>query len=237
VKKNPDPLEGLDAKGRAWILELVQRAGGDQEKVVRYLQSIGIGASRKKLRTIIAAAIAKKNPKPELEPEPAIYAQLREMEARFRAGDEKLAAMLERHKLERAEQRVKDRREKKPERDSKARFLKRARKEERRRRQRRTDNPTVSAEAVSNAVRGFEEFTGELAGKAELVGVPEPGETMFVLGELSEISYVTSKQGGGRVEYVHRFGRPRPKLLADPDGRALFIAGGKFKINDRGIVG
>ena len=83
----------------------------------------------------------------------------------------------------------------------------------------------------------YERFTGEHAGKAELMAVPEPTAATVVLGELAEVSYITSKRSGGKVEYVHRFSRPRPKLLADPDGKALFISGGNFKIDDRGIVG
>jgi len=236
----------MDAKTALWIQDLVKRAGGDREKVVRWLQSIGLRVSRKDLRALIALAVDRRD-NPERRSHEAGASEITHVEkvlARLKASvidnESRSRELVDRIAREQREERAAKRKREKetPEgrstRKRKAKMFRDARRDERKR-----NNPshTVSQAEVNDAVGMFEEFTGERAGKAELLQVPEPSKTTIVLGELASISYVTSKQGGGKMEWVHRFKRPRPKLLADPAGKALFIAGGNFKIDDRGIVG
>jgi hypothetical protein len=69
--------------------------------------------------------------------------------------------------------------------------------------------------------------------------VPEPGDNakLIGLGELVSVTYRTKKKGDRRdTDYVHKFEKTRPVLAyGDKDGR-LFIAGGDYKVEARGIV-
>lgn len=215
----------LDAKTRAWLREIVKQHGGDREGAAQWLRSV-VSIGIRTLRALIAAAMD------DATPNPSLAEEIEKLRAEINENGARMKELLERVAREQREEKARVRQQRSPgDRRRKARFLQAAR------RQAREDNPTVSQAEIDAAAERFETFTGQPAGKAQLLEIPEPTKTTVVLGELSEISYVTSKQGGGKVEYVHRFGVPRPKLLADPTGKALFIAGGKFKINDRGIVG
>ena len=58
------------------------------------------------------------------------------------------------------------------------------------------------------------------------------------LGTLPEIAYKSDKwQKGNPVEYLHKFGRKKPYLLAHPTARIMLIVGGGWKITPRGIEG
>jgi len=62
-------------------------------------------------------------------------------------------------------------------------------------------------------------------------------DVLVHLGELRGVVY-RSDRGQGRIPrtYVHFFERP-PTLAADPDGRRLFIVGGRYRVTRRGIEG
>jgi len=68
---------------------------------------------------------------------------------------------------------------------------------------------------------------------------PEPKGDMFKLGEIAQINYLASKDEGKdtvEAEYYHRFEGELPVLAADEDGK-LFVIGGSYDIEPRGIVG
>ncbi len=57
------------------------------------------------------------------------------------------------------------------------------------------------------------------------------------LGELAGVIYRSARGGTPCPRtYVHFFDDP-PTLAADPDGRRLFIVGGRYRITRRGIEG
>ena len=59
------------------------------------------------------------------------------------------------------------------------------------------------------------------------------------LGELRALVYRAARGNGehaAKQSYVHYFDTP-PRLLADPEGQRLFIAGGRFRVTRRGIEG
>lgn len=56
------------------------------------------------------------------------------------------------------------------------------------------------------------------------------------LGEIVTIDYVSDKWEGKPVTYTHDTKRPRPLLVSDPDGKMLFIVGGKMKPTADGLV-
>jgi hypothetical protein len=67
--------------------------------------------------------------------------------------------------------------------------------------------------------------------------------TMVQLGELEAIVYRSDKWAGGpdnpkgkHILYEHTTQRPRPVLATDPDGRDVFIVGGKMRVTADGLV-
>lgn len=58
---------------------------------------------------------------------------------------------------------------------------------------------------------------------------------LYELGELSEIAYITDKNGQF-AEWVHKFKIERPRLCATAEGH-LVIVGGDYEVTERGIVG
>lgn len=103
---------------------------------------------------------------------------------------------------------------------------------------RQTKFPRNNPGKLSKAAAKFEEFTGLKATEAIRIDLPDAAPPMVILGKLVSVTYETEKIGEHPLtEWVHRFKKPLPLLLTDTAGNALFIAGGRFKINDRGIVG
>jgi hypothetical protein len=66
---------------------------------------------------------------------------------------------------------------------------------------------------------------------------------MVRLGELHSVVYRSDKWAGGpdnprgkSLLYEHTTQRPRPVLATDPDGRDLFIVGGKMRVTADGLI-
>jgi len=57
------------------------------------------------------------------------------------------------------------------------------------------------------------------------------------LGPLRAIEYRVTLSSGEEVTMRHVFGRVKPMLVCDADGRCLWIVGGAFKVTERGIEG
>lgn len=72
----------------------------------------------------------------------------------------------------------------------------------------------------------------------KLSGPPRriPG-TLVKLGDMTEIVYRSPKYDGEQKTYVHKTGRPHPVLATDPDGKHLYIVGGKVRVTADGLVG
>jgi len=99
-------------------------------------------------------------------------------------------------------------------------------------------NPFINDMDTKEAYRFYKRFMGRPAEKRTFVEIPKPPRVAAVLGELVQVSYKTRREGDTEaIEYYHRFNKPLPKLCTDPKGRRLFIAGGKHKVTERGIVG
>lgn len=56
------------------------------------------------------------------------------------------------------------------------------------------------------------------------------------LGELVSVTYRSNKYDGKMRLYQHETKRPRPVLVTDPDGRDVFIVGGKMQVTADGLV-
>lgn len=60
--------------------------------------------------------------------------------------------------------------------------------------------------------------------------------TLVLLGELVEVVYRSDKWEGKKKLYVHKTKKPHPLLVTDPDGKSLYIVGGRVKVTGRGLV-
>jgi hypothetical protein len=56
------------------------------------------------------------------------------------------------------------------------------------------------------------------------------------LGRLRGLIYVADRGPAGTRTYVH-FMRSRPRLACDPQGRQLYVLGGRYRVTARGIEG
>lgn len=94
--------------------------------------------------------------------------------------------------------------------------------------------------ALGRALALYRRYAGrapDRVGSALLDG--RPPRVLVELGELRALVYRAARgtgAAGRRQSYVHHFETP-PRLLADPEGRRLFIAGGRFRVTRRGIEG
>jgi len=112
----------------------------------------------------------------------------------------------------------------------------RAQRKRARRLRRRKRNPAVPQ--LSQAAQMFRRFHGfDPKTVTSVAGERSIPRTLVRLGDLVEVSYRSNKFDRKTRDYVHKFGTPRPTLCTRPDGRGLFIVGGRFRNTARGIVG
>ncbi len=57
------------------------------------------------------------------------------------------------------------------------------------------------------------------------------------LGPLKAVEYSVTLSSGERVVMRHTFGRNKPLLVCDAEGRNLWVVGGNFLVTERGIEG
>ena len=87
---------------------------------------------------------------------------------------------------------------------------------------------------TGKALRLFEGFTGHEGAIAGKISVPAP-RTLVVIGECEAIAY-TATRDGATHSYEHDFRESsRPVLAVTPDGKRLYLVGGKYKFGNRGI--
>jgi len=94
-------------------------------------------------------------------------------------------------------------------------------------------NPATSAEALKQYERDHWGQKG--AEKVRKLSAADPSIPSVELGELVMVVYRT-KKGADQVltDYEHEFAHPRPRLAYNESG--LIIAGGKYRVEMRGIV-
>ena len=92
-------------------------------------------------------------------------------------------------------------------------------------------------ELIRQAARLYHDFSGHV-GEMEIhkVKIPNIPKTVAVFGELDAIEYTTVRDGKTEL-YRHEFGyKSKPLFCVSPDGKQILIVGGRYKVNDRGIV-
>lgn len=99
---------------------------------------------------------------------------------------------------------------------------------------RRAANPAVPPAAVKT-FRKWHAFDPERVTKIHGPGRVIP-RTLVKLGEVPEIIYRSTKWDGKPVTYTHKTRRPYPVLTTDPDGRHLYLVGGRTRVTAAGLV-
>ena len=90
-------------------------------------------------------------------------------------------------------------------------------------------NPRKLAQAAAL----FEDFTGKRATRITKHSLPELPTEGLVFGRLVQVGYESARDG--RL-YRHTFRkRSQPLLVATPDGKTVYIVGGRYAFTDRGI--
>jgi hypothetical protein len=78
---------------------------------------------------------------------------------------------------------------------------------------------------------------GKKPDKVLELGDMSPPKWLVEIGDLRAVVYDSDKGGEGKEKYIHHFKNPKPKLATDPKGERLYVAGGGYHTNWRGIVG
>lgn len=88
---------------------------------------------------------------------------------------------------------------------------------------------------VQQAVKLFEDFTGQVADTCEKINMPRVDVAVLV-GEVEVIAYNTVRDGK-KERYMHTFkASARPLLATAHDGKTLLILEGDFTFTERGIT-
>jgi hypothetical protein len=103
---------------------------------------------------------------------------------------------------------------------------------------RRVNRAPTSAQLEAGA-RTFRKWHAFPPERVETVAGPRTVPRLLVkLGTIPEIVYDSDKWSGKRTTYVHKTARGHaPMLCTDPEGRHLFIVGGRVRVTKRGLVG
>jgi len=95
-------------------------------------------------------------------------------------------------------------------------------------------NPAAEIEQAARTFKRWHEF--DPRGIAHVKGPRAIPKTLVMLGTVPRFTYVSNKWEGRQVTYEHRTKRPHPLLCTGPDGRGLFIVGGRTRVTARGLV-
>jgi hypothetical protein len=89
---------------------------------------------------------------------------------------------------------------------------------------------------IRRAAGLYQRFSGHEAEEVGRVNIAPPPRTLVAVGELDGVLYTTVRDG--KVEkYIHKFAsKDKPVLAVSPDGKRMFVVGGRFTFTERGIV-
>lgn len=92
--------------------------------------------------------------------------------------------------------------------------------------------------ALSAAGRTFRKWHGFDPARITVIsGRRTIPRTLVALGTIPEFVYESDKWTGRKETYVHKTSKPKPVLATGPDGRGLYVIGGRVKVTADGLVG
>jgi hypothetical protein len=92
------------------------------------------------------------------------------------------------------------------------------------------------ARKVAQARKLYEKFTGDEASAVGSVEVSDTPKVGVLIGQIDGVLYTTVREGVTE-KYIHKFKKSaRPMFVVSPDGKQLFMVGGRYDFTERGIV-
>lgn len=100
----------------------------------------------------------------------------------------------------------------------------------------RTRGPLSKSAQVRKAANLYERFSGHEAEEAGRVRVPPIPKVGVAIGTMDFVGYTTVRDGVTE-KYIHKFAASdKPLFVVSPDGKALYLIGGRYTFTERGIV-
>lgn len=94
----------------------------------------------------------------------------------------------------------------------------------------------MSSAEKKKAVRLYEDFHEEPHEGGRKINIPTPPGVVWELGKVLSIAY-EAKIDGKLISYEHEFkAGSAPHIAVSADGKAMFFAGGKYRVTERGIT-
>jgi len=88
---------------------------------------------------------------------------------------------------------------------------------------------------IEKARKAYQDFTGRDPPHVKKARLPDKDVAGWKMGPVVGIAYEATRDGK-RSKYFHEFKKSaQPDLVSADDGSQLYIAGGKYKVTDRGI--
>lgn len=89
---------------------------------------------------------------------------------------------------------------------------------------------------VRKAASLYQRFSGHKAEEIAEIDLPAVPPVGVAIGDIDGILYTTIRDGVTE-HYKHEFAKSdRPLFVVSPDGKQLFIVGGRYRFTERGIV-
>lgn len=89
---------------------------------------------------------------------------------------------------------------------------------------------------VRKAARLYERFSGHEAEEIGRVKIPALPAVGVAIGDIDGVLYTTVRDGR-EEKYIHKFAKKdKPLFVVSPDGKQLFLVGGRYTFTERGIV-
>lgn len=89
---------------------------------------------------------------------------------------------------------------------------------------------------IRKAANLYERFSGHEAEECGRIRVPPMPKVGVAIGKIDGVLYTTVRDG--RLEkYIHKFhAGDEPLFVVAPDGKQLYLVGGRYDFTERGIV-
>ena len=97
--------------------------------------------------------------------------------------------------------------------------------------------PPGIREALRQSARTFRKWHGfDASSLVEVKGNQRIPRVLVALGMIPALVYKSDKWSGRMTTYEHKTREPRPLLCTGPDGKGLFIIGGRVKVTADGLI-
>ena len=99
----------------------------------------------------------------------------------------------------------------------------------------RKSQPSRNAQ-IRKAASLYERFSGHEAEEIGRIKVPSIPKVGVCIGTIDGVLYTTVRDGKTE-KYIHKFkSADKPLFVVAPDGKTLYLVGGRYDFTERGIV-